>query len=218
MIKSVWALAIFNILSFAMDLPTVRKLYAKDFSELGVEYSEQQVIDEAIDTSKILVADPRYETGANSARFTTAIKNGHQASLYLKYINDRVGYGTFADALIQEDDIVGEYTGKIIRQHIVFAMRPEETVYLMPLQACYADYYCLTSLYINAKQIGNFTRFINHSDKPNVISKQVYDGSMWHMILVASQNILQDKQLFIDYGTGYWEARGIKPIDLQSNS
>lgn len=188
-----------------MELPAVRKLYAKDFAELDVQYTEQCIIDEAIDRSKILEAAPGYETDANIARFTAAIKTGYQSSLYLKYINERIGYGTFADAPIQKDDIVGEYTGKVIQEHTALAMPGSERTYLMALSYCYADYNWPASLYIDAKKMGNFTRFINHRKKPNVICKLISDGYMWHVILVATKHIAKDKQLFINYGDGYWQ-------------
>ena len=71
---------------------------------------------------------------------------------------------------------------------------------------------------IDAKRIGNFTRFINHNYKPNVISRLYFDGCMWHTILVADCGIAKDEQLFIDYSRGDWNIRGLVPIDLQSNS
>ncbi|CAN5122042.1 hypothetical protein BH09DEP1_BH09DEP1_3940 [soil metagenome] len=202
---------------YGMDLPDsakTKKLYASDFAALGVQYSTQLIIDKAkIEMVRIAHAAPGYETPQNITRFDEAVKKGYQAPLYIKYINERMGYGAFADLEIKDNDIVGEYTGNVIDQETALRMPRSETDYLMELTACYVDYNWPAPLYVDAKKSGNLTRFVNHSYKPNVATKLFFDGSMWHTILVAAGAIAQDKQLFINYTRGYWDVRGINPLD-----
>lgn len=210
---------------YAMDLPAAKKLYAKDFKKLGVTYTTHLIFDSYVDRSLILeparrrtiIEHPDYEPEPNNARYISAIKNGYQAALYLKYINDAVGHGVFADAGLKKGDIVGEYTGTVITQQKTVGMPADQTSYMFETIFCYRGVFSPEPLIIDARNKGNFTRFINHSYTPNVEVEEVYSDSMWHLLLVASKLINKDQQLFINYGEGYWLRRGIKPIDLQPN-
>lgn len=197
-----------------MELPKTGKLYKKDFDKLGVCYTNQLTLDARIETVKILDAAPGYETSENIFRLSNAIKIGYEAPVYLKYVNDQVGYGVYADALLKENAIIGEYTGHVIDQDTVLRMSIPQTSFIMMIPACYAGYNWPESLYIDARRAGNCTRFINHSAHPNVYSKLFYDGVLWHVVLLASKNIGPHKQLFIDYGDGYWQIRDLVPENL----
>lgn len=56
--------------------------------------------------------------------------------------------------------------------------------------------------------------FTNHSYDPNVKTKVVYDGVLWHVLFIAAKKVEQDKQLLVNYGPGYWQIREIEPIEL----
>lgn len=201
-----------------MDKPGVTKLFAHHFNKLGVNYSTQLELDPTIDVSKILEPLPGYEAESNVARFTEAINQRYQAPLYLKYINQTVGYGVYANEPIHANDIIGEYTGKVISQQNVLTKSVKSRAYIMEIVGCLAGYYWPESLYIDAHEAGNFTRYINHSYTPNVMGKQIFDGKWWHIMLIAGREIAQDQQLLIDYGKNYWYLQGINPIDLTPNS
>lgn len=201
-----------------MDKQRVAKLFAHNFNQLGVHYCTQLEFDSTIDVSKILEPSPGYEAESNVTRFTMAINQQYQAPLYLKYINQKVGYGVYANEHIHANDIIGEYTGKVISQQNVLTKSVKERTYIMEIVGCLAGYYWPESLYIDACEAGNFTRYINHSYTPNVMGKQIFDGKWWHILLVAGCEIAQDQQLLIDYGKNYWYLQGINPIDLTPNS
>ncbi len=81
-------------------------------------------------------------------------------------------------------------------------------------------------LNLDAQKIGNFTRFINHSDKPNIeaeflqIPKNSYGLSPapLEVIYMAKKRILPGEQLLISYEDGdeksYWGVMGITPYPL----
>lgn len=214
MSKLVTTLLLFSFSIYAMELPIEGKLYAKDFEKLGVRFASKLLIDSSIDTRQILDAAPGYETLENIKKFTDAIKTGYEAPLYVKYVNAKLGYGAFADAPIKEHDIVGEYTGQLIDQETAVQLPQEKTSYLMASGNFYPGYNYPEELYIDAAKAGNFTRFVNHSYDPNVKTKVVYDGALWHVLFIAAKKVEQDKQLLVNYGPGYWQMRGFEPIEL----
>ena len=67
--------------------------------------------------------------------------------MYVKYINERIGHGAFAEHEIKVNDIVGEYTGKVIHADKAGRMPLTETDYMMELVTCYAGNNWPTSLY-----------------------------------------------------------------------
>ena len=57
------------------------------------------------------------------------------------------------------------------------------------------------------KKKGNFTRFLNHSFKPNVSSRGMVIDNLYHVIFFANKKIEKDEQLTYDYGPTYWNTR-----------
>lgn len=198
----------------AMDMPKEGKFYQEDFKKLGVNYTSKLIYDSTIEIAKILSAAPGYETAENIIRFTDIVKKGYEAPVYLKYINEQIGYGVYADAPIKENDIVGEYTGQLIDQEAAVQLPHEKTSYFMASGNFYPGYNYPEEFYIDAAKAGNFTRFVNHSYDPNVKTKVVYDGALWHVLFIAAKKVEQDKQLLVNYGAGYWQMRGLEPIEL----
>lgn len=66
-------------------------------------------------------------------------------------------------------------------------------------------------LVIDAEHHGNHLRFINHSNKPNLKAIHVFQQNKWKIYFFATKNIKQGKQLFFNYGKGYWQNRK-KPL------
>ena len=67
---------------------------------------------------------------------------------------------------------------------------------------------------IDSKEMGNFTRFINHSDKPNLELESVYLKPLTRMVFFAKRDIKMGEQLTFDYGTSYWKEIGQTPKRL----
>src|SRR5262249_10126818 len=81
------------------------------------------------------------------------------------------------------------------------------------------------SFKVDASKTGNFTRFINHSDEPNVEARTVYipkntyrlAPSCVEVLYVAKKTILPGEQLLVSYeaeGNHYWIDTKIKPIPM----
>ena len=67
---------------------------------------------------------------------------------------------------------------------------------------------------IDAKEKGNFSRFINHSDFPNLELRPVIYQGMVRMLLIAIKTIEKGDQLTFDYGKEYWKKIAKTPEPL----
>ena len=119
----------------------------------------------------------------------------------IAWIDPTFGYGVFANQAIPRHAFVGEYTG-IVRKRQFFGR--------------WKNRYCFdytigfdrkTPYVIDAKARGNFSRYINHSDHPNLETASVLYKGMMHVIFYAIVDIPQGAQLCYDYGVKYWEGR-----------
>ncbi len=78
----------------------------------------------------------------------------------------------------------------------------------------------LYSLDLDARKQGNFTRFINHSEKPNIEAKLLRFpsdslGATFEIVYFAKKNIRPGEQLLVCYDgddDSYWGALNIKPF------
>ena len=70
-------------------------------------------------------------------------------------------------------------------------------------------------LVVDAEKYGNYTRWINHSSANfNGCHCYVDVDCVPHILLVATKRIAKGCQVLIDYGSGYWKALGIEPVEL----
>ncbi len=83
----------------------------------------------------------------------------------------------------------------------------------------------LYSLKVDALKRGNFTRFINHSEKPNVIAHVLavppnpygLTPASIEVVYIAKKNIQPGEQLLVCYEDGeksYWSVYKIKPVPI----
>lgn len=145
----------------------------------------------------------------DSKKYASAVKDKKNAKMYLQWISDIVGYGVYADQDIQPGDYIGEYTG---------VLRPIKDNDNLD----YAWYYTLDgpdgkSLVVDGKKQGNELRFINHANDPNLKLVSVLgDDGAFHLAYVAQKGVPKGQQLTVSYGSGYWECRGINPVNFSS--
>ncbi len=131
--------------------------------------------------------------------FDKEIQRGIHPLVSIQYIDPDVGYGVFAKQRIPTCAFVGEYTG-IVQERKKKHLKDK--------------YYCVRytvwemgrrNFVIDAETKGNFTRFINHSSKPNLGLQSVYWRGMPRMIFVALKEIQEGTQLTFDYGAFFWK-------------
>jgi hypothetical protein len=126
--------------------------------------------------------------------------------VYVKWINSLVGYGLFALEDIPAYTWIGEYTGVIRKRN---RHLDQYNNYIFGYVVANKE----TPFVIDAQNQGNYTRFINHSDEPNLRSTWLVLDHLGHVILVAHKKILKHTQITYDYGVDYWKKR-TAPFEL----
>lgn len=132
--------------------------------------------------------------------YSADIKRGKVIPILVRKVNDKIGYGAFANHTIRSGEFVGEYTGDLL-SHVPPA---SDTTYLFHL---------VDDMSIDALKAGNALRFINHADKPNLGVQVLYVHGEPHIIFFAVKKIEPGEQLFINYGKDYWAPRE-EPKDI----
>ncbi len=122
-------------------------------------------------------------------------------SLHLRWIDEKIGYGLFADDFIQPWQCVGEYAG-LVRRRNLFFRNINDYCFMYP-----KEWRSFKAYTIDSAKKGNFTRFINHSDTPNCESVAVYYDGVFHILFRALKVIAPGEQLTYDYGSIYWQRR-----------
>jgi uncharacterized protein len=134
-------------------------------------------------------------------KFKQQIESSYIPPVSVRWINDDVGYGLFAEENIKKGSYVGEYTGVV---------RRNDRRYFEPLNNyCYeypVDDEVGRSFVIDATN-GCLTRFINHSFAPNLQPLYAFYDDFYHLIFLAMKPIRKGTQLSYDYGRSYWYMR-----------
>ena len=105
------------------------------------------------------------------------------------------GRGLFAKVSIAEEDTIGYYTGEVI----------DEKEFHDPSRpfSAYVLWVCRTHIIIGEGPKANYTRFINHSDRPNAF---LVVSTRWKTArFEALRDIAPGEEIFFDYGEDYWE-------------
>ena len=114
----------------------------------------------------------------------------------ISYINPDIGFGVFSRYQIVKGTFIGFYSGIKKYQDD----KPIITSY------AYKNQNDALNLYLDAREYGNFTRFINGSEQhANVLPISLYKNGMEFVVLVASKTIAIGEQLLVDYGENYFK-------------
>jgi len=102
------------------------------------------------------------------------------------------GKGLFASELIREGAGVGVYFGEVIDAAELGRRQARGGRHMYYMQLC-------AGLFVDARNMGSDTRFINHSSRPNCKSeKWAVDGQTW-VYIVALRDLAPDTELTFDY-------------------
>ncbi len=134
-------------------------------------------------------------------RYEYQIRNSWLAPVDVRWVSKNVGHGLFVTELLEEGSYVGEYTGIV---------RNNRWSYSDPLGVFGCEYPVNDptgqSYVINATQ-GHLTRFINHSEEPNLEPHYAFCDGFYHVIFMTLREIRAGEQLSFDYGPSYWSIR-----------
>ena len=167
-------------------------------------------------------------------------KDGLSKNLILKKLPDGLGYGIFLHPKaepILKGQIIAPYAGEIslVPQNILcdslYAFEPLSNILFTREEHSRFDghrpyhprrFYCM---HVDALKKGNFTRFINHSEKPNVMAELFkipanpygLAPAPVEVIYLAKKTIRPGEQLLVCYDgddKSYWGALKIKPLPI----
>lgn len=134
-------------------------------------------------------------------KYKKTIESDYAPKVSIRFVNERVGLGVFAEENLKEGSYIGEYTG-IVREN--------NRIYFAPLNNYCYEYPVPDSIgrnFVIDATKGNFTRFINHSFKPNLKPVYAFFDGFYHMILLTLRKVEKGEQINYDYGRNYWYVR-----------
>jgi len=134
-------------------------------------------------------------------RFHPEISSPRLPSVSIRWIDEGFGYGVFAERDFPAGVFVGEYTG-LIRKRTPRTDRTNDYCFEYTI----GDW-LRNPFIIDAKGQGNFTRFINHSDDPNIETLSVYADGVMHIVFLTMEPIERGTQLGYHYGDYFWKKR-----------
>lgn len=135
-----------------------------------------------------------------SAYFRKEVLRGHTPIVSLRWIDDEMGWGVFAEKDFAPMEFIAEYTG-IVRKRTKHDHKNAYCFeYLLELGQ-------ESPYLIDAATQGGISRYINHSAKPNLSSSFARIDSIPHILLYTLTHIPKGTELTYDYGPDYWKRR-----------
>lgn len=126
------------------------------------------------------------------------LDRGAVNDVLIRWVDDKMQYGLFAEKDLPRHAYIGEYTG-LVKACTIVTGEVNEYCFRYPL---YDQWFIIYT--IDAKMHGNEISFINHSNTPNCEAVAVFHGDLFHMCLRAIKEIPKGEQLFFDYGNEKW--------------
>ena len=118
----------------------------------------------------------------------------------LRWIDDEMGWGIFAKRDFQPMQFIAEYSGLFRRKR----RGDDQNAYCFECPLIRGE---SSRFLIDARDFGGISRYINHSDAPNLESALATVLGMPHVLLLTSRPIKKGEELRYDYGTDYWKRR-----------
>lgn len=153
-------------------------------------------LEEVVNQCPYLLRSPILATDQHkgASLYDAEIWQGKTAPICIKWIDIKWGYGAFAECDIPEGTCIGEYTGVVRR---LYRKHPDHNPYCFHYPTKFWSFKYWT---VDALHEGNITRFINHSNSPNLTPGCVVDRKLLHIVFLANRLIKQGEQLTFNYG------------------
>lgn len=113
----------------------------------------------------------------------------------------QAGLGLFAKCLIEPEDTIGPYTGKVLTDAQANSHPYVRSLYLV--------WVCKDCWILGEGGGSNYTRYINHSERrPNC---QLVTSSRWKKARVMAIRLIEPgEEIYFDYGQEYWDIVSIQ--------
>ena len=126
----------------------------------------------------------------------------------LRKKNEKIGLGIFSLQNISEETFLGQYSG-IVKKRKRFLIKNSDYLLRYSIENVDDKEYV-----IDAKEYGNFSRFINHSQNPNVEIRTIVLDNIIYKTLFSIKKIKEKEELLLDYGSQYWRQIKFQPETL----
>ena len=126
---------------------------------------------------------------------------GADIDVTVKWMGEELGYGLFTNQKLKKWDYIGEYAGLLRRRGL---LKRDVNDYCFQYPREWATCKPFT---IDSEDLGNYTRFINHSDTPNIESISFFHDGIFRIGFRALEEIKPGCHLTYDYGGVYWKHR-----------
>ncbi len=118
----------------------------------------------------------------------------------LRWVSEEIGWGVFAERDFQPMEFLAEYSGLFRKRE----KGDEKNAYCFECPLIRGE----SSPYlIDAQEKGGISRYINHSDAPNVESALATVLGAPHILLITKVAVPKGAELRYDYGPDYWKRR-----------
>lgn len=144
---------------------------------------------------------------ARFLKFKKELNSGYVAETSIRWIDDILEYGLFAERPFKKGEYIAEFTG------VVHSVTVTETPYQTYCLKYPARWTAFSNITVDAKWQGNETRFANHSYNPNMTPKLCIEKTLLHTVFFANRDIAAGEQLTWNYGEQYWRHRP-PPLDI----
>jgi hypothetical protein len=128
------------------------------------------------------------------------IESGYIPDVSLRWIDENIGWGLFAERSFKPKEYIAEYTG-ILRK---WRRSDRKNAY------CFEYVHesgSPTGYLIDARDQSGIARYINHSPNANLQPTLATIGDVTHVILLVKKSVQKGEQLCYDYGPAYWSNR-----------
>jgi len=133
--------------------------------------------------------------------YAEKIRSHSVADVSIRWIDETLGYGLFAEQNMEAGEFIGEYAG-VVRRRSLFFRNYNEYCFSYPTSDVNFKKHI-----IDARNQGNELRYANHSDEPNCEARCVLLDGILYIIVRAARDIAADAQITYDYSHHYWRKR-----------
>ena len=201
-----------------MNYKSAKKYFNHDLHKVfGVEYVTQNTIHPSsvaiLSEYKLKYSDWGYPNSEEIDNYLKIVNHYLAADFnrtileqqyYIRYSDDKRGFGIFAAYDLTPGIVLDEYLGEIVDSDLL-----ESTDYMWdyPLELESENAIIALTFGMNSLHRGNAMRFVNHSKYPNSKALYIPFNNSWHIFYFVTKFIPQDTQIFVNYGDVYWKGR-----------
>lgn len=177
------------------DLKESLQQYAKDMKEFGIPQNF---------AAKEIDLEPLLGKGVFLKPNATLLKRGDLIGIYTGHYR----------LLPDEEHFDGRYTFEIF----AFSSKRKGVQELLKKHAPNLQKVQKLCLYVDALEVGNYVRLVNHSPFPNIEAEIRFVRGQPEVVYRATRTILPGEQLLVNYHKTYWGSLDIRPLPVHPHT